>query len=876
VNIKLLYRILCLCLVALTLACGASAYHRGMYNLDKRNYDDAVSNLEEAVKTNPNILKYKTELVRARLKASQVHMDAAEMALARKDYATAAINYQKALQFDPSNQYAKDQLEKVISEASAKELSDRQAAASIDQMKADSRDDMGVPQLDPASNIPIVLKFTDTPVKTILEAVSKASGINFLYDEKADVGKRVTVDFAKVDLSQVMDYLMMQSKSFFKVLDPHTLIIIPDTKQKRDEYTDQVIRTFYLSNADAKDVFQLVRSILQARKMAMNQDLNSITIQDSPDVVAICQRIIEDNDKSKGEVAVDVELLEVDSTLLRQLGINITATSFTIGPKSNLTTDATTGAITGIGNGAPVPLNELGRTLSHSLYISPVPNFVADLLLNTSNAQILAKPQLRVMEGQKAMVHIGDKYPIPTSNTYTPTTTTTSYTPITSYTYQDIGVKIEIEPKVHHNHEITIKLKVDVSAISGSVGGGTANNPAQPIIGTRESNSVIRLEDGETSMMAGLISKEERTTLNGVPGLSEIPILRRLFGTTKDEGKKTDVVMLLTPHIIRMPNITEKDLKPLWVGTADNPKLKGEANTSWARSPFAEKKGTGAAPPAAGAAPPVEAPKTAPGAGTGAGATVAPGASGAVPVKPPDIAAPGTQASASPMRIMLSPTTLVAKPGEPVILNLVVVGAQEVKAVHLEMQYPADTLKFQGADEGTFFKMGGGASTFSAQESRPGVVTLDLGRNDGASSGSGLAGRIRLTAAKPGQARVNFGSGTATTSSGQSLPVTPMFASVSVQETAGQPGAPEAVAPPAPKPGAPAVVAAPAPAAATAPAPSGVQAVTATPPPPTDSPAAPPAGSPVAAPSGAPAVPPDVSKPAEPNPAQPDEEADTP
>ncbi len=479
------------------------------------------------------------------------------------------------------------------------------------------------------------------------------------------------------------------------------------------------------------------------------------------------------------------------------------------------------------------------------------------------------------MEGQKAMVHIGDKYPIPTSNTYTPTTTTTSYTPITSYTYQDIGVKIEIEPKVHHNHEITIKLKVDVSAISGSVGGGTANNPAQPIIGTRESNSVIRLEDGETSMMAGLISKEERTTLNGVPGLSEIPILRRLFGTTKDEGKKTDVVMLLTPHIIRMPNITEKDLKPLWVGTADNPKLKGEANTSWARSPFAEKKGTGAAP-AAGAVPSVEVPKTVPdakGAGTGAGATVAPGVSGAALVKPPDGATQPAQASASTMRIMLSPTNLMAKPGEPVILNLVVVGAQEVKGLHLEMQYPADTLKFQGADEGTFFKMGGGASIFSAQESRPGVVTMDLGRNDGASSGSGLAGRIRLTAVKPGQARVSFGSGTATTSAGQSLPVTPMFASVSVQETTGQAGAPEAVAAPPSKPGAPAVTPTPAPTAATAPAPSGVQVAPASPPPPSVPKPVRLAWKPRRDSSAVLAA---VPPPAEPKPTPPDEEADTP
>ena len=278
-------------------------------------------------------------------------------------------------------------------------------------------------------------------------------------------------------------------------------------------------------------------------------------------------------------------------------------------------------------------------------------------------------------------------------------------------------------------------------------------------------------------MMAGLIPKEDADHPERRARLSEIPILRRLFAHDEGRRKKTDVVMLLTPHIIRMPNITEKDLKPLWVGTADNPKLKGEANTSWARSPFAEKKGAGAASPAAGAAfqrPGLPKPPRMPRAsGAGVDATLAPGVSGAALAKPPDSAAQGAQASVSPMRIMLSPTNLMAKPGEPVILNLVVVGAQEVKGMHLEMQYPVDTMKFQGADEGTFFKMGGGASIFSAQESRPGVVTMDLGRNDGASSGSGLAGRIRLTAVKPGQARVSFGSGTATTSAGQSVPVTP-------------------------------------------------------------------------------------------------------
>lgn len=862
-NIKILSRILCICGMAFALACATSSYYKGMFALDKGDLDTAVKNLDLAVKENPKNLKYRTNMVRAHLKAEARHMALAQTALGRKDYPLAAEEFGKVLQINPSNQYARDTLQKVIDSAAEKEEADRKATTTIDDLKEQSRNDMGVPQLDPASNIPIVLKFTDTPVKTILDAISKASGINFLYDDKADVSKRITVDFAKVDLSQVMDYLMMQSKSFFKVLDSHTLIIVPDNKQKRDEYTDQVIRTFYLSNADAKDVFQLVRSILQARKMAMNQDLNSITIQDSPDVVAICQRIIEDNDKSKGEVVVDVELLEVDSNMERDLGINLTAGSplspFTIGPKSNLTYDSKTGNPTGIGTGPPVPLNELGRTLSHALFISPVPNLVAQLFLSSGSGQILANPQLRVMEGQKAMVHIGDKWPIPTSNTYNPTggTIGSTYTPITSYTYQDIGVKIEIEPKVHHNHEITIKLKVEISSISGNIK-GTPPSPDQPIIGTRESNSVIRLEDGETSLMAGLISNEERKSLSGLPGISEIPLLRRLFSNTTDTGKKTDVVMLLTPHIIRMPNITERDLKPLWVGTADNPRIKGDANSSWARSPFAEKGGSGAAP-AAGA------PKTAPdakGKGTGIETAVVPSTGGQVPAIPPGNLDKGSTPAPSSLRIMLSPTSIMAKPGDPVFLNLVVVGAQEVKGVHLEMQYATDVLKFQGADEGTFFKLGGGATAFTAQETSPGTVAIDMGRNDGASSGSGLVGRIRFAANKPGQARVNFGAGTATSASGQSLAIGSMSAVVSVQEKTGQAVAPEAA--PTPKPVVPGAEASPA--AVPKPAQLGVEAA----------PAASPADAPAAPPAAAPAAPPPPAPAAMPKPAQPGAEAATP
>lgn len=764
---KVLLILFSMSLLALVVSCGAGAYHKGRYLLDKGMYDDAVKQFQRAQEANPHNVKYKTALVRAKLTAAQQHFDKGKMAMAHGDLTHAAMELEKTLQLDPGNQYARDTLQKVIDTASEKEQAQRDAAKmSLEQMKRQAEKDTGVPQLDPKSNIPIVLKFKDTPLKTILDAVSKASGINFLYDDKVDQNKRVTVDFAKVDLAQVLDYLMLQTKNFYKVLDPHSLIIVPDTKQKRDEYQDEVIRTFYLSNANAKDIFQLVRSILQVRKMAMNQELNSITIEDTPENVAIAQRIIENNDKSKGEVLVDVEILEVDSNLTRDLGINLLSNkgTFTIGPGHNITTSTTTDSggtttstSTNIGFGGPVPINELGRTLGHDMWIWPVPNLIVNLLLQSGDTQVLAKPQLRVMEGQKAVVHIGQRIPVPTSNQYLGSTgTSTTYTPITSYTYQDVGVKIEVEPKVHHNREVTLKLKTEVSSVAGYVtqSDNSLSSP-QPILGTRDAQTTIRLEDGETSLLAGLIQTDDKKNITGLPGISEIPILRRLFSYNHTDKTSTDVVMLITPHIIRMPNITEQNLEPLYVGTADKPSMGGSQP-----SPFAS--GPAVAPP--------------PSAGSQSNEAEAGGSSDKSKEE-------NNQSQANPQagRLLVSPTSIQATVGQPVIVNLVLIGAKELKGMQMDLNFPNDVLDFQGANEGTFFRMGGGQASFSGQEAQPGVVGLNMARGDNSgASGSGLIARIRFVAKKAGNGRIEVSGAQATGVGGQPVTMPSAFATVTV------------------------------------------------------------------------------------------------
>ncbi len=793
------------------LACGSSAYYRGRHYYDRGMYDEAVRALEEARKDNPKDMRFHTLLVRAKFSASQQHFAAAEKALARKDYRKALEELQKSLYYDDSNQRAQDTLQRVLGILAEEEQQAKRAAISLEEMKRQADRASGGKLLDPASDIPLVLKFTNTPVKTVLDAISKASGLNFLYDERADLQKKVTVDFSNARLAKVLDYLMMQTKHFYQVVDAHTLMIIPDNKQKRDEYEEQVMRTFYLSNADAKDVFQLVRSILQARKMAMNQDLNSITIKDTPDMVALAQRIIEANDKSKGEVAVDVELIEVNSNKLKTLGIDLTGKTLTVAPRYNVLTGGT-----GL-QGPPLPSGQWGAQYSGSMYITPLPNFLVNFILTDTDSQVLAKPQLRVMEGKKAMVHIGDKQPIPTANLSYPTTGTgTNYAPMTSYTYQDIGVKIEIEPKVHHNKEITIKLKSEVSSVTGEVP-GSGYTPAQPIIGTREVTTEIRLEDGETSMLAGLIREEDRIAYSGLPWLGEVPFLRRLFGKSDTKKFSTDVVLLLTPHIIRMPNITDDDLRALWVGTEQQPRLEGFRETSFAPSPFEEPAEAGATPsaakpdaaakPVAGpekppdkGAPPAEAPSTkppqaqappavppAPQSSPGPSpASAAPQSAGPAGPEPPTAAPQASQA-----RLLVSPTSLQVAPGGQVVLNVVLIGARDAKGLRAEVDYPTDLLTYQGGDEGTFFKMGGGTSAASAGESRPGLISVDIRRADeGSASGSGLVLRLRFTAAKAGLARINIGTANLTDAAGKAAALAPVFSMVTVGgETSGAPAA---------------------------------------------------------------------------------------
>lgn len=573
-----------LLMLALFSAVSCTSYRAYQTAQDKESlhdWDGAIEEYSKALEIDPDNMKYKMNLVRAKTESSRTHFEKGKSlraaALAEPAQSEnrltlnrlAAVEFELTVRLDPTNQYAAVEFAKAVAEIRNAIAVDRQ---SLEQLKKKAITKAQPPTLDPASNEPLSLNFPKpTPVKDIYRALGNAFGINVLFDQSVKDEDRVSIELRDVTAEQALERVMQAANHFYKVLDPKSIIVVADNPQNRKDYEDLVIQTFYLSNGDAEQVSNVVRTMIEARNVFPLKALNAITIRDTADKVRIAEKIIEANDKARSEVVVEVELLEMDATKGRELGMQLANTS---------------GSLAAIGSdGKPITsitTDQLGNLGALSWSMN-VPSILYSFIKNNSDAQLLANPTLRISEGEKATLHIGDRIPVPVS-TFTSATTGggSTYAPVTSFQYQDIGIKISIEPRVHHNREVTLKLTVEVSALNGYE---PSTTPPQPIIGTRTIDSTIRLKDGETNFLAGLIQKTENKSVKGTPFLSDIPILGRLFGLETTSTKSTDVVLTMTPHIIRIPDITEDDVAPLWVGTSNNltfrgvsPRLESQSN----------------------------------------------------------------------------------------------------------------------------------------------------------------------------------------------------------------------------------------------------------------------------------------------------------
>lgn len=784
---------LMLAVLLVTTSCATGrAFEQGEKAYAGHRFDQAVLYLSRAVAAKPSSTRYRVALARARFAAAEEHFKKAEAYRQAGQLEPAIAEYQQVVYLAPAHQFAANELANALAEWRAQQASQE---SEMEAMKRRIKDSPGrdAPRLKPGSNIPIVLRFKNETTEKIYDALSKASGINFIYDDRLDLNKKISIDIADVTFAQALDQVLAMNKHFFKIWDESTIMIAEDTPQKHKELDDLVIQTFYLSNADVKDVQVLLRTLLDARQIAQNDRLNAITIRDTPERVEVAQKIIESNDKAKSELVIDIELLEVNRTMLQSIGIDL------FGPEGG------TGKSLSLqyGGGSTVALNNTDvLKQAGSWLLGPIPGVVVNFLKTDGDAQVIARPQLRVSEGEKASVRIGDRIPIPTTTfNAAPTVGGTVGVPITSFTYQNVGINIDLEPRVHHNREITLKAKVEISSLAGVVqaGGGLS----QPIIGTREIDTTIRLKDGETNLLAGLIREEERRSLSGVPGLSDIPVLKRLFGTTETNIQKVDIVLTLTPHIIRIPDIKEDDLLPLWIGTEQKIALRGSSRQSAYGNMFEEKTeppsypgipdfSAGGAAAAGGAALSAGA-AASPAAADGSGVPEEGGAAAdEVDVPPPPPPGPGPEtgkadddAPPGTAIVNFDPSYLGTAPGQEFSTKVVISGANGVGSVPFHLEFDPEILEFLGADQMSPFLSQDGTPVFVlatvSGNGREVIVGLSRQGNRPGVDGQGTLIQMKFRAKKSGTTTLNFSNLSVLDPNAQPLPYDKLGMTVVVQ-----------------------------------------------------------------------------------------------
>jgi general secretion pathway protein D len=547
--------------LTLVSACAtATGMRRGRQAEQAQDFDRAVVEYTKLARANPASVDARTALERAKLRAAQEHAVRGRRLAGMERFEEAVAEYQLSSELNPTDPQVDAALRDARQKLRTKLAVSRAGRTELESLIERTRD-LPAPglELPEGVKLPGSLVFGNGATsRAVFLAVGRFANISTVFDP-AFRDQPLNIDLRNATLGDALASLTATTHTFYRVTAPKTITIVPDTPAKRREYEESVIRTIFLSNADLKETIDLLRIVADIRQISPVTATNSISIKDSPERVAAAVKLITAIDKARPEVIIDVELLEVDRTKLHEYGLGIAS------PGSS-----------GVSGAADVNrddfrLANLKNLTAADVFLSGIPGVYYRLLKNDSATRALANPHLRTTEGLTATARFGEEVPVPTT-TFAPIAAGGVNTqPITSYTYKNVGVNIDITPRLHHDDEVSLALKITLSSLAGTGFGGL------PTFGNREISTTIRLKDGETNMLAGLIRDEERTVISGVPGLSDIPVLGRLFANNHRETLQTDIILTLTPHIVRVLDLTEADLRAFRLGR--------EGGTSFAEVP---------------------------------------------------------------------------------------------------------------------------------------------------------------------------------------------------------------------------------------------------------------------------------------------------
>ncbi len=512
-------------------------YKLGYQESMNKNWDKAIEYYERAILEDPSNSYYRLGLVRARVSASTFHWTEARKLAIDDQVDEALAEYDQALSYDPDNRL-------ILNEARRLLKQQQQPEAPPAEMLYEPPVKLAV------SDQPITLKFSrDVSLKSIFQALSKYAEVNIIFDDGFR-DKPFSIDLTDMSFEQALDRLCMASKHFFRVVDEKTVLVLVDQPQNRMKYEQQAIKTFYLINIEAQEVqqplMQMVRSQTGIPQISHNKSNNSITIRTTPARLKLAEQVIRLWDKPKGEVLVELELMEVSRQKLRDLGLELDQYGAGIAYTA------------GLDEGGWLNLGDVDFSRKENYSIA-IPSAYLRFLETDVESKLIAQPQLRGVHGEKIEYMVGDEVPIPNSTFQAFAGGGIASTPVVNYDYKNVGIEIAITPTVHSLDEVTLELDVKIKALAGS---GFAD---LPVITSRQIKNVMRLRDGETNLLMGLLKDTERTTLKGIPGIKEIPIIGALFSYTDQEIQQTDVIMTITPHILRSIPLGPEDYAPIWL-----------------------------------------------------------------------------------------------------------------------------------------------------------------------------------------------------------------------------------------------------------------------------------------------------------------------
>src|SRR5437764_2478700 len=655
---------------------GHGEYSEGQRAENLQDYDADLSYYQKAVKAEPHNATYRIRLNQARFEAGEMHVKRGLEMRKRGELDGAAIEFQKALAADPSSSIAEQELNRT-----AELLAEREHRKETPPPTDHNQQPLASlpPEIKPLSRAPISMKMSND-AKIVFDTIGKYAGLTMIYDPDFQA-RRITVDFNNVTLEQALEIVSLESKAVIKPVTENTLFVYPDQPQKRRDYEEEIVKTFYLSNVtqpqELTEIQTGLRQLFDLKRIQQVNSQNALIIRDTPDKLMLVQKMIDDIDKAKPELVDQLEVLQTTTDRLRDLGILPPQQSSVSVNNGNTTTSGTTGSTSTTTNNTLT--FETFRHLHPNSCSVTLPSLTANLLLSDTNTQIIQNPEIRSVDGQIAHLKIGQRIPVATGSFQAgvgvgATGGAGFVNPLvnTQFTYLDVGVNVDVTPRVHPDREVSMRLKIEVSSQLGVVNIGGIS---QPVISSRTIEHDIRLKEGEVNILGGLIERTDSENVNGWPGFAKLPILGRLFSDKKVDHQADEVLIVLSPRIVRMPYWTRANLRPLLSGSDQNPQVTRESEL---RAP----------PPQPAAQPPRQQPPAS---------------------TNPTTAAPGASAAnaGAVAKMRFEPQTLTLKAGQTATMGLVVENVNDLYSIPLLLQYDPKVISVEEVQHGGFLSNGG-------------------------------------------------------------------------------------------------------------------------------------------------------------------------